>query len=135
MDDFIYADEHEASEYQKKVHTEKSAVLKGLYNDLDRVVNFIAIYDGYLKENLTQERFSDILDRLEREIMRTREPSFHGPRRVLVDVGEAIDVRALYPNYKTEKKATIAKVTEQLSAEISRLLVGLDNYRKPLLIG
>jgi 1-acyl-sn-glycerol-3-phosphate acyltransferase len=135
MDDFIYADEHEASEYQKKVHTEKSSMLKGLYNDLDRVVNFIAIYDGYLKENLSQERFSDILDRLEREVMRTREPSFHGPRRVLVDVGNAIDVRELYPNYKTEKKATIAKVTEQLGSEMSRLLIGLDQYRKPLLVG
>jgi hypothetical protein len=110
-------------------------MLKGLYNDLDRVVNFIAIYDGYLKENLTQERYSDILDRLEREILRTREPSFRGPRRVLVDVGQAISVRELYPSYKSEKRATIAKVTEHLSAEIFRMLAALDKHRQPLLTG
>jgi len=135
MDDFIYSDDHDGSEYQRKIHDEKSAVLRGLYADLNRVVNFIAIYDGYLRDNLTQERFSDILDRLETEIMRVREPSFRGARRVLVDVGEPIDMTKLYSHYKTDKRGTIAKVTDQLFGEMSRMLLDLDKHRHPLLVG
>jgi hypothetical protein len=132
MDDFIYTDENNGSDYQRKIHEEKSDLLKGLYKDLDRVVNFIAIYDGYLTENMTQERFSDVLDRLETEIMRVREPSHHGARRILVDVGEPINVSELYSSYKTEKRATIQKVTEQLFGQISQMLIKLESGRTPL---
>jgi 1-acyl-sn-glycerol-3-phosphate acyltransferase len=135
MDDFIYSDDHDGSDYQRKIHDEKAAVVRGLYNDLNRVVNFIAIYDGYLSENLTQERFSDILDRLETEIMRHREPSFRGARRVLVDVGKPVDMTKLYKDYKKDKRATTQKVTDQLFAEMSRMLVELDKHRHPLLVG
>lgn len=38
------------------------------YKDIGRVVNFIAIYDGYLSEHMTQERCADIIDRLETEV-------------------------------------------------------------------
>lgn len=134
MDDFVYADEHEASEYQRKIHDEKSAVLRGLYKDLDRVVNFIAIYDGYVKENFSQERFSDVLDRLETEVLRVREPSFRGPRKVLVDVGEPVNMKQLYRDYKSDKRATIQKVTDQIFGEISRMLNQMEASRKPLLI-
>ncbi|HEY9683608.1 MAG TPA: lysophospholipid acyltransferase family protein [Drouetiella sp.] len=134
IDDFIYATESDSSEYEKKVHEERAATLRGFYNDLDRVVNFIAIYDGYLKDNLTQERFADILDRLEREIKRTREPSFRGSRIVLLDVGEPINLSERYADYKSAKKATIAKVTEEISGQISDMLVKLDQYRKPIIL-
>jgi 1-acyl-sn-glycerol-3-phosphate acyltransferase len=132
MDDFIYADEHNGSEYQRKIHEEKSTVLKGLYKDLDRVVNFIAIYDGYLGDHLTQERFSDVLDRLETEILRVREPSFRGPRRILIDVGEPINVSRMYSGYKSEKRATIQKVTEQLFGQISQMLTKMESQCTPL---
>lgn len=130
LDDIIYEDESNGSDYQKQIHDEKTATLKGLNKDLDRVVNFIAIYDGYLSERLTQERFSDILDRLETEIMREREPSFRGARRVLLDVGEPINITPLYSSYKTDKRATIAKVTEQLFGEIGRMLQKLESERE-----
>lgn len=132
IDDFVYAPEDNFSEYEKKVHEERASTLRGFYNDLDRVVNFIAIYDGYLKEDLTQERFGDILDRLEREILRTREPSFRGSRVVLLDVGQAINLSERYADYKSSKKATIAKVTEEISEQISNMLTNLDQYRKPI---
>lgn len=134
IDDFIYANEGESSEYERKVHEERSTTMRGFYNDLDRVVNFIAIYDGYLKDNLTQERFADILDRLEREIKRTREPSFRGSRIVLLDVGEPINLSERYADYKSAKKATIAKVTEEISDQMTSMLVKLDQFRKPIIL-
>ncbi|MFN8551671.1 MAG: hypothetical protein U0103_09300 [Candidatus Obscuribacterales bacterium] len=132
VDDFIYAPEKDFSEYERKVHEERASTLRGFYNDLDRVVNFIAIYDGYLKDNMTQERFADILDRLEREILRTREPSFRGSRIVLMDVGVPINLSERYADYKSAKKATIGKVTEEISIQISEMLTSLDQYRKPI---
>lgn len=132
VDDFIYAPEKDFSEYERKVHEERASTLRGFYNDLDRVVNFIAIYDGYLKDNMTQERFADILDRLEREILRTREPSFRGSRIVLMDVGVPINLSERYADYKSSKKATIAKATEEISNQISEMLTNLDQYRKPI---
>jgi 1-acyl-sn-glycerol-3-phosphate acyltransferase len=135
LDDFIYAHENEqASEYEKAVHEERAATFKGYYNDLDRVVNFIAIYDGYLKEKLSQERFADILDRLEREIMRTREPQARGARIVHVDVGEPIDLSARYADFKKDKRGTINKVTEEIFSQISVMLVKLEQGRQLVLV-
>ncbi len=134
IDDFIYAPEVDFSEYEKKIHDERAATLRGFYADLDRVVNFIAIYDGYLKEQLTQERFGDILDRLEREILRSREPSFRGSRVTLLDVGEPINLSERYADYKSAKKATVAKVTDEIFSQVSGMLTKLDQFRKPLFL-
>jgi 1-acyl-sn-glycerol-3-phosphate acyltransferase len=133
LDDFIYSDEHQHTEYERKIHDEKAAKVKGFYRDVDRVVNFIAIYEGYFTESNTQERYADTLDRLESEVL-GGEPTFKGPRVVLVDVGEAINISALYADYKKEKKVVIARVTEQLGHQISDMLVGLDKFRKPIML-
>jgi len=129
VDDFIYAHEEKVSEYEKAVHAERAAIFKGFYKDLDRVVNFIAIYDGYLKEKLTQERFADILDRMEREIKRVGEPSPRGARIVYVDVGDPINLSARYADFKKDKKGTIANVTEEIFGQISTMLQKLDENR------
>lgn len=133
LDDVVYAEgTDQLPDYQKTIHEERCAVLKGLYKDLDRAVNFIAIYDGYLKESITQERFADTLDRLEREILRTREPSYRGDRVVLVDVGEGINVSSYHADYKKDKRATIAKITENLFGQMTTMLKKLDELRKPI---
>jgi 1-acyl-sn-glycerol-3-phosphate acyltransferase len=135
VDDFIYTHDHDKkSDYEKSVHEERAATFKGYYADLDRAVNFIAIYDGYLKEKLSQERFADILDRLEREVMRSREPSQRGARIVHVDVGEPIDLSARYAEFKKDKKGTIAKVTEEIFSQISVMLVKLEQSREPIMV-
>jgi 1-acyl-sn-glycerol-3-phosphate acyltransferase len=133
MDDFIYADESPQSDYQKKVHEEKAALIKGMYRDLDRVVNFIAIYEGYFKENNTQERFADMLDRLEIEII-GGEPSAKGPRRVHVNIAEPINMSELFPGYKTNKRKILSSVIEQLAEKISTMLIELEKLRTPILV-
>jgi 1-acyl-sn-glycerol-3-phosphate acyltransferase len=133
LDDFIYSDDGRGSEYEKKIHDEKAAKVKGFYRDVDRVVNFIAIYEQYFSESNTQERFADILDRLEAEIL-GHEPTIKGPRTVLVDVGQPINVSELYGDYKKNKKAVIANVTENLGRQLGEMLVGLDKHRKPIML-
>lgn len=132
MDDFIFDDE-QASEYERRVHEDKAKTIKGFYKDLGRVVNFIAIYEGYFRDRMTQERFADMLDRFETEVL-GGEPTFKGPRRVLVDVGEPIDLRKRFDSYKANKKAESARVTEEIFAQISSMLAKLEASRTPLFL-
>jgi hypothetical protein len=133
LDDFIYADDAGGSEYEKKIHDEKAATIKGYYRDMDRVVNFIAIYETYFVESNTQERFADTLDRLESEIL-GHEPSIKGARTVLLDVGETINISSQFSEYRAHKKAVIAQVTHEISHSIEKMLVNLDSHRKPIML-
>jgi 1-acyl-sn-glycerol-3-phosphate acyltransferase len=131
IDDFIYQEDKNRSSYEKDVHDQKQLIYKGYYKDLNRVVNFIAIYQGYTGEHMTQERYSDVIERMEVEILGGA-PSIKGPRQVLVEVGEAIDLSQHYQDYKTKKKETINKVTEEIAAQISSMLVKMDSSREKI---
>lgn len=130
LDDFIYADDSGLSKYEKEVHEDKERTYKTYYKDLNRVVNFISIYDGYVTERATQERIAEVLDRMETEVIGS-EPSLKGSREVLIDVGEPINLGDYWAEYKTHKKETINKVTDRLFAEISRMLTKMETERTP----
>ena len=132
MDDFIYSEETSMSAYEKRIHEEKAGEIKAFYHDLDRVVNFIAIYDGYLRDRLTQERFADVLDRLEREVFGEPEPK--GARVILLDVGRPINLLDYYPAYKSNKKTAILKVNEELSQQMATMLEALDVKRPAVFV-
>jgi 1-acyl-sn-glycerol-3-phosphate acyltransferase len=133
LDDFIYNDSAPKSEYQQKIHEEKAAIIRGFYRDLERVVNFISIYESYVREHNTQERFADILERLEVEVL-GGEPSFKGPRKVLIDVGNPINISDHYSEYKRDKRATLRKITEELQDQLATMLGTLEGARTPVLV-
>lgn len=133
IDDFVYSDDQPKSDYQKKIHEQKVAMVRGLYKDLDRVVNFIVIYENYFRERNTQERFSDMLERLESEII-GGDPSIKGERVVYANVGEPIDMTALYPEYKTAKKKVLQAVTSNLETQLTTMLAELEKRRIPMSI-
>lgn len=132
LDDLIYDDEAKRSAYEKKIHEEKTAKIRGFYRDLDRVVNFISIYDGYLRDRLTQERFADVLDRLETEVFGSTSPK--GPRLIRVDAGSPINLLELYGQYKASKRATVSRVNEQLAGQISGMVEALDRDRPAIFV-
>ncbi len=131
IDDFVYEDQKDGSQYEQKIHEEEAANIKACYRDLGRVVNFIAIYDGYVTEHTTQERCADVIDRLETEIL-GGEPSLKGSRRVLIDVGEPVDLSQYWADYKANKKAAVNKVTDSIYAQISSMLLALERTREPV---
>ncbi len=133
MDDFVYADDQPKSDYQKKIHEQKASMVRGLYKDLDRVVNFIVIYENYFRERNTQERFSDMLERLEGEII-GGDPTIKGERVVYANVGEPIDMTALYPEYKSAKRKVLQTVTSNLETQLSTMLAELEKRRIPMAI-
>jgi len=127
IDDFVYESEDGLSEYEKERHGEKAAAIKGFYKDLDRVVNFVSIYDGYIKEHMTQERFADVLERIEHEVF--GHISVKGPRCINIDVGNAIDLRSYQNEYKTHKKVALQKITDELSMQMAGMLDTLEHER------
>jgi len=133
LDDYIYSENGSTSEYEKKVHEERAEEIRTCYKDLDRVVNFIAIYDGYVTEHMSQERYSHVLDRMEAEVFGGA-PVLRGSRLVLVDVGEPINLDDHYEAYKAKKKEAVAKVTDEIFSQISSMLDGLEQKRRPVFL-
>lgn len=133
LDDHIYSENGASSDYEKKVHEERSANIRACYKDLDRVVNFISIYDGYVTEHMSQERYSHVLDRLEAEVFGNA-PIIRGARKVLIDVGEPINLDDHLEAYKAKKKEAVAKVTDEIFSQISSMLVGLEEQRRPVFL-
>jgi len=67
------------------------------------------------------------LERIEHEVF--GETSVKGPRSVMIDVGNPIDLRSYQNEYKTAKKVALQKVTDELSTQMSSMLETLEHER------
>lgn len=133
MDDIIYAEDADnLPSYQKKIHAEKSEKLRGFYKDLDRVVTFIAIYDGYLAPPATQERMVSVLELMESEIF--GDVHIKGPRTVFLSIGDPINLLDVYPEYKKAKKAVIERVSNDINGQLNTMIQAIDKDRKPVFV-
>lgn len=132
MDDYIYAADENLPPYQKKIHEEKEAKIRAFYKDLDRVVTFIAIYDGYLSPPATQERMVNVLELIEQEVF--GESKIKGPRKVYVSVGRPINLLERHAEYKKAKKKVIEEVSTEISNQLSSMLKQLDEQRQPVFV-
>jgi len=132
LDDFVYADEEEISPYERNLHEQKVVQYKGFYRDLDRIVNFIAIYDGYIRERMSQERFIDVLDRFETEVF--EHSLLRSPRTALIYVGHPINLLEHYGDYRRNKRETLQKVNQELAQQISQGLESMDKERSAILV-
>ena len=128
MDDYIYCDMKDMSDYEKKIHEEREGKIRGYYRDLDRVVGFIAIYDGYMSPPATQERVANVVEMLEQEVL--GEKSIKGPRLCTIEIGQPINLTERYDEYKKAKKAVLESVTHQLSSQIHGMLESLESSRE-----
>ena len=120
VDAEIYKDIDEMTEYERKIHEELLQKFQQFYPDLNRLVNFIAISDGYVAEAPSAERFLDVITRLEREVFGSAKKQ--GPRVASIRVGDPINLRNCYDTYKTEKRETVEQVTLELEAAVQTLV-------------
>ncbi len=103
---------------------------KVLIKNTLRLLNFIALYDGYVRENLCQERFLDTLHRLEREVFGDFRTEVW--KTAYVNVGNPIRLLDHYENYKQRKMETVQQVTALAEAEVARLLKEMEHFCTPL---
>lgn len=132
LDDYIYSEEENRSAYEKKIHDEKAGKIKSFYADLDRVVRFVAIYDGYLSPPITQERLVNVIELIETEVF--GEAKIKGPRKILVTVGTPINLLEHYAEYKKSKKAVIEKLRSEMSEQLFTMLKEADKQRSSVFV-
>ena len=83
-----------------------------------RLFNFNAIYDGYVAETQSPERFLDTLTRLEREVFEVDRPPAKGERVVEVSVGKPLNLKDEYENYRCDRAKTIDRLTQQVQDQV-----------------
>jgi hypothetical protein len=130
--DLRYGEDSEGEEKIKYLSDERAQQLRSLSRDLHRVVNFIAIYEDYIRDPATQEKIAEVVGLFEQELFGS--PSLKGPRSVLIDIGVPINIAELYPAYKRARASTVRNVVHILTMELSQMLQDLDAHRTPIYV-
>ncbi|MEL6442602.1 MAG: 1-acyl-sn-glycerol-3-phosphate acyltransferase [Cyanobacteria bacterium J06621_8] len=86
-----------------------------LYLTTVRLLNFDAIYDGYVAENPTLERFFDTIDRLEREVFQCDRPKFKGRREIVIKIASPINLKDYWQEYQSEGQSSPDNLTNKQS--------------------
>ncbi|MCG9126922.1 1-acyl-sn-glycerol-3-phosphate acyltransferase [Candidatus Poribacteria bacterium] len=124
VDSEIYRDVEQMTEYERKIHQELLQKFQQFYPDLDRLVNFIAITDGYVAEDESPERYLEVIARLEKEVFGAA--NMQGPRVAAIKVGEPKNLLDEYDTYKDDKKNTVEKITVTLETDVQNLITGFN---------
>ena len=121
----VYAVTHEEPTearppYRERLHREQAARVAPLLHDLNRVANWIAVQDNYVRAQPTPERMADNLRRLEVEAF--GKARLRGRQTALVRVGEPLSLAARYDAYKADRRGAVARVTGELEQAAQSLL-------------
>lgn len=92
-----------------------------------RLLNFDAIYDGYVAEQPTPERFLDTLVRLEREVFDIDQPPPKGFREAWVKLGPPICLTDSFNLYQRDRAGTVNQLTLDVQQAVQRNLDSLNH--------
>ena len=123
--DRIVYEEPPGSDYEQQLAAERQQLARSLYEDLWRLLQFVAIHDGYVKESMRFERFMDVLCLLEMEVFKQRR--IWGPRKARVKVGEPINLKDRASSYTADKRETVREVTMALESSVRDMLDALGS--------
>ena len=118
--DTIVSSPPEPLRYLEKLQQERRQAACELYDDLWRVLQFVAIYEGYVEELASVERLMDVLCLLEMEVLGERR--MWGPRRAILRVGEALDLGQRMDAYRANKRRTVSRVSLELESSVRSML-------------
>lgn len=93
-------------------------VYEQIHRTAARLLNFDAIYDGYVASDPTPERFLDTLTRLEREVFQIHQPQPKGEREVILRVGEPLNLKDHYERFQHHRSSTANQLSAQLQQQV-----------------
>jgi 1-acyl-sn-glycerol-3-phosphate acyltransferase len=93
-----------------------------IYPATVRLLNFDAIYDGYVAAAPTEERFLDTLTRLEREVFAIDRPRPKGHRNAIVRIGDPVNLKDYWESYPENRAGTVEVLTQQMQQAVQRNL-------------
>ena len=126
---YAYTDDSELSQYEKDYLMRSFNALKSFYKDLEKLVNFYILEEGYLTETCESpeeiERYIQMLSRLEREVFGERK--IRPPATAELKVGEVINLKDFYVRADEEKpnKKIISKQIAFMLEKNMKELLGL----------
>ncbi len=100
---------------------ETAAELRRDLSDVFVAVQLFSYPGDYLREHPTVERVSEVLMKCEEDILGSEVGAPHGPRRVILKLGEPIDVAARLKS-GGKLKAVVGSVTTELAERIQAIL-------------
>lgn len=106
--------------YDLELAHQRRARARPVIADLDRLSNWIAAYDGYVRADPSQERLADTLIRMEKECF--GKSMITEPRQYRVHIGDPVNLAERWPAYEKNKRATVAELTREIESEVARLL-------------
>ncbi len=119
-------DDSEPTEVEKAARTELLGPNKisreEVFWDTVRLLNFDAVYDGYVAEAPTPERFLDTLTRLEREVFHLEHAQPKAPRKACFYIGDPINLKDYLDDYQRDRTATIDQLSDRLRNIMQRNL-------------
>ncbi|MEM6869028.1 MAG: 1-acyl-sn-glycerol-3-phosphate acyltransferase [Cyanobacteria bacterium P01_C01_bin.121] len=98
-----------------------------VYWDTIRLLNFDAIYDGYVAEAPTPERFLDTLMRIEREVFHLVNAQPKAPRQACVEVCEPINLKDYLSDYRRERSSTVDRLASELHQIMQTTLENMND--------
>lgn len=123
--DRIVHEEPSGSDYEQQLAAERQKAVKEHYDALWRLLQFVALQDGYVKTSMTFERFLDVLCLLEMEVCKERK--IWGPRMARIKVGRPVDLKDHAAAYAADKRKTLQSVTSLLESSVSGMLAELES--------
>lgn len=105
--------------------------LEHLYLTTVRLLNFDAIYDGYVAAKPTPERFFATIDRLEREVFQIDRPKFKGRRQVITKISTPINLKDYWQQYQNNIPGSNSEQTS-LPDQLSSRQQIIDNLTKSI---
>ncbi|MCU0568646.1 MAG: 1-acyl-sn-glycerol-3-phosphate acyltransferase [Oculatellaceae cyanobacterium Prado106] len=98
-----------------------------------RLLNFDAIYDGYVAAKPTPERFLDTLIRFEREVFEIDQPKPKGHRKALLKIGQPVNLKDYFEDYLGDRSKTVEALLQHLQQTMQKNLDELAEGSSKLL--
>ena len=83
-----------------------------------RLLNFDAIYDGYVAAAPTPERFLDTLTRLEREVFDIDQPPPKGHKIAAIWIGDPVNLKDYFQDYQEDRSGTVNYLVENVQQAV-----------------
>ncbi|MBX2861887.1 MAG: 1-acyl-sn-glycerol-3-phosphate acyltransferase [Vampirovibrio sp.] len=117
---FQYQDESNLSPYDQNMVDYLRRTYEEFVEDLERLVNFMTLKDGYLNKETSPERLAEVIIRFQREVF--GKIKLKHPRTAKVVIGECQSLKNLMEPYQADKRGTAETMAQDLEQEMMGLL-------------
>lgn len=124
----VYQIQHLLQTQTEEVEQDPVLTLDWVEKATSRLLNFDAIYDGYVAENPTPERFLDTLTRLEREVFDIDQPPPKGYRQAKLQLGQPMNLKTYFEDYRRDRTEAVNQLTTVVQQSVQAKLDSLRTH-------